>query len=393
MRLMRVLMLSWEYPPNIIGGIARHVDELSRFLSKRGVEVTVVTPEASGSPLAEVKEGVNVVRVQIQTPAPNFYNWIFLMNHFFSKKIARLIKEQGPFDVVHGHDWMVVPSACEAKHYTSSQFMLTFHSLEFRRSQGSQTLESRMIESLEWWGSYDSSKIIVCSRSMADDVRRRLNVDTNKIAIIPNGIDLGRLSVKVDISRTREKYGVYWKELMILFVGRLTSQKGCEYLIRALPKILEKHNVKLVVVGDGPSRSFLESEAYRLGVSNRVVFTGFLADEEMIRLIKSADVLVVPSIYEPFGIVALEGMAAGVPVVASDVDGLSEIIRHEENGVKVYPQDPSSISWGVDRVLSDTRLAERLREKGRETAEREFSWSAIAEKTENLYKSLIGEGG
>ncbi|MGQ9780710.1 MAG: glycosyltransferase family 4 protein [Nitrososphaeria archaeon] len=385
-------MLSWEYPPNIIGGIARHVDELSRFMSRKGVDMTVVTPEVSGSPLAEVREGVKVIRVQIQTPAPNFYNWIFLMNHFFSKKIAQLVREQGPFDIVHGHDWMVVPSACEAKHYISSELVLTFHSLEFRRSLGSQTLESRMIESLEWWGSYDSSKIVVCSSSMARDVRRRLNVDLQKIRIIPNGIDPERLNVNVDVSRTREKYGVYWKELMILFVGRLTSQKGCEYLIRALPKILEKHNVKLVVVGDGPSRSFLESEAYRLGLSNRVIFAGFVSDQEMIRLMKSADVLVVPSIYEPFGIVALEGMAAGVPVVASDVDGLAEIIKHEENGVKVYPQDPSSISWGVDRVLSDYRLAERLRQKGKESAEKEFSWSAIADRTIEVYKDLLGEG-
>lgn len=384
-------MLSWEYPPNIIGGIARHVDELSKFLSKKGADVTVVTPEASSSPLIEEKEGVHVIRVQIQIPAPNFYNWIFLMNHFFGKKIAQLIKENGSFDIVHGHDWMVVPSVSEAGYYTSSKFVLTFHSLEFRRSQGSQTLESRMIESLEWWGSYDSSKVIVCSDSMKKDVLQRFNVNPKKISVIPNGIDPRRLNVDVDVSRTRERYGIYWQELMILFVGRLTSQKGCEYLIRAMPQILGKHNAKLLIVGDGPSRSFLESEAYRLGISNRVLFTGFLPDQEMIRLMKSADVLVVPSVYEPFGIVALEGMAAGVPVVASDVDGLSEIVRHEENGIKVFPHNSSSIFWGINRVLSDYQLKERIRQRGKEDVEREFSWSAIADKTVEIYESLFGE--
>lgn len=384
-------MLSWEYPPNIIGGIARHVDELSNFLVKKGIDVTIITPEASGSPLTETKDGVQIVRVQIQIPAPNFYNWIFLMNHFFSKKIAQLIKDYGSFDIVHSHDWMMVPSGCEAKLYTSSKFVLTFHSLEFKRSQGSQTLESKMIESLEWWGSYDSSKIIVCSNSMKYDVIQRLNVNPIKISVIPNGVNPERLNIRVDISRTRERYGVYWKEQMILFVGRLTSQKGCEYLIRAMPQILNKYNAKLLIVGDGPSRNYLESEASRLGVSSKVIFTGFLSDSEMVKLMKSTDVLVVPSIYEPFGIVALEGMAANVPVVASDIDGLSEIIRHGENGIKVFPQNPYSIFWGVDRILSNHNLGEYLKEKGRESIEKEFSWSVISNRTLELYNNIIGE--
>ncbi|MGD0329366.1 MAG: glycosyltransferase family 4 protein [Nitrososphaeria archaeon] len=388
---MRVLMLSWEYPPNIIGGIARHVNELSKFLVKKGVDVTVITPETHGSQLTETRDGIHVVRTQIQIPAPNFYNWIYLMNHFFSKKIAQLIKDYGSFDIVHGHDWMVVPSASEAKLYTSSIFVLTFHSLEFRRSLGSKTLESMMIESIEWWGSYDSSKIIVCSNSMKNDAMQKFSINPSKISVIPNGIDSERLNINVEVSKTRESYGVYWKEQMILFVGRLTAQKGCEYLIRAMPQILSKYNAKLLIVGDGPSRSYLESEASRLGVSNRVIFTGFLSDVEMVKLMKSTDVLVVPSIYEPFGIVALEGMAAGVPVVASGIDGLSEIISHEENGIKVFPQNPSSIFWGVDRVLSDRGLAEHLKEKGRESIEKEFSWSIIAEKTLDLYKGAINE--
>ncbi len=384
-------MLTWEYPPNIIGGISRHVDELSRFLVKKGVDVTILTPETLGSPLFEKVGGVNVFRVQIQVPAPSFHIWIYLMNHFFSKKIGHLIKDVGPFDIVHAHDWMVVPSASEAKHYTTSKMVLTFHSFEFKRSQGSQTLESRMIESLEWWGSYESSKIIVCSNSMRRDAEQRFNLSPRKISVIPNGVDQDRIKIDFDYDRTRERYGVYWGEQMILFVGRLTSQKGCEYLIRAMPQILSRHNAKLIVVGDGPSRSYLESEVSRLGLSGRVRFTGFLSDQEMVKLMKSADVLVVPSIYEPFGIVALEAMAAGVPVVASDVDGLSEIIKHEVNGLKVFPHDPLSIFWGVDRVLSDHSLAESLKRGGKESIEKEFSWSIIADKTVDLYKSLIGE--
>ena len=382
-------MLSWEYPPNIVGGLSRHVDELSNFLAKKGADIVIVTPEIAGGQLIEKKNGVNIVRVQIQIPAAGFYNWIFLMNHFFGKTIPKLIKEGGPFDVIHAHDWMVVPAANEATHYTSSPLVVTFHSMEYKRSQGSQTLESRMIESLEWWGSYEASKLIVCSDSMKRDVTQRFNVAPTKVDVIPNGIDPERFNQKTDVSITRENYGVYWKEQMILFVGRLATQKGCEYLIRAMPQILSRHNAKLIIVGDGPSRSYLESEVNRLGLSSRVKFTGFLSDQEMSKLMKSADVLVVPSVYEPFGIVALEGMIAGVPVVASNVDGLSEIIRHEENGLHVYPADSSSISWGIDRILSDHRLAEHLKTKGRECIEKDFSWSVIAEKTMTLYKNLL----
>jgi glycosyltransferase involved in cell wall biosynthesis len=382
-------MLSWEYPPNIIGGIARHVDELSKFLAKKKVDITVITPEVTGATSYELKEGVRVFRVPIQIPAPNFYTWIFLLNHFFSKKIAQLTREEGSFDIIHAHDWMTVPCSCEAKLYTGSNFVLTFHSLEFKRSLGSQTLESRMIESIEWWGSYDSKKIIVCSESMKKDVITRFNVPEHKVTVIPNGIDPSRLDVAVDVSETRRRYNVFWKEQMILFVGRLTPQKGCEYLIRAMQYVLGKYNAKLVIVGDGPSRGFLEDEARRLGLSGKVIFTGFLPDDEMIKLLKSADVLVVPSVYEPFGIVALEGMAAGTPVVVSDIDGLSEIVKHEVNGIKVFPRDPYSIYWGIDRILSDPSLAESIRRRAREDVEKYFSWSAIAEKTLEVYKDLL----
>ncbi|MEM2154083.1 MAG: glycosyltransferase family 4 protein [Nitrososphaeria archaeon] len=388
---MRILMLSWEYPPNIIGGIARHVDELSKFLVKKNVEVTIITPEVSGAPLYEVKDGLRIFRVPIQIPTPNFYTWIFVLNHFFSKKIAQLTREEKTFDIIHAHDWMTVPCSSEAKLYTGSNFILTFHSLEFKRSQGSQTLESRMIESIEWWGSYDAHKIIVCSDSMRKDVIERFNVPEEKLVVIPNGIDPTRLNIIVDVSETRKKYNVFWKEIMILFVGRLTPQKGCEYLIRAMPYVLGKYNAKLVIVGDGPSRGFLESEVNRLGLLGRVIFTGFLPDDEMIKLLKSADVLVVPSVYEPFGIVALEGMAAGVPVIASDVDGLSEIIEHQVNGIKVFPRDPYSIYWGIDTILSNPSLAESIKKRAKESVDKKFSWNVIAEKTIEIYKKFCDD--
>ncbi len=127
-------------------------------------------------------------------------------------------------------------------------------------------------------------------------------------------------------------------EKLILFVGRLTQQKGCEYLIRAIPQISKQFNVKLVVVGDGSYRGELETLAKTVN-GQKILFTGFLPDDDLSELFLCADVMAIPSIYEPFGVVALEAMAAGLPVVASNVDGLGEVIVHEKNGILVFPKD------------------------------------------------------
>ena len=338
-----VLMLTWEYPPRVVGGISRHVEGLSRALVKRGIGVHVVTPEFPNTPFEELKDEVHIHRVAIETPAPSFHSWVMLMNHFFVKRVAQLTSEYR-FDIIHAHDWLTTPSAVELKHLLKAVLIITIHSLEFRRSGGSQGAESRMVESIEWWSTYEATLVIVCSRSTRNDVVERFLVPEDKLCVIPNGIDAKALEGTVDRSWVRARYGIYDDDKLVLFVGRLTDQKGCDYLIKALSML--PYNVKLIIVGDGWMRELLERDVATLGLSQRVKFAGFLPDHEMMALMKAADVLVVPSVYEPFGMVALEGMASGVPVVASNVDGLSEIISHEDNGISVYPRNPSFYSLG-----------------------------------------------
>jgi glycogen(starch) synthase len=391
---LRVLMLTWEYPPRIVGGIAKVVEGLSKSLTKLGVEVHIITNEMPGSPMEETDEGVLVHRVRVDSPAPNFHAWILLMNHYFSKRAGSLAKEVGGFDIVHAHDWLVLPSGAENKSFLNTKLVSTLHSLEYRRAGPVISPEGRMIESLEWWMTFESSVIIVCSRSMKEDTKWKYQVPENKIVVIPNGINPNKFKgLSPNRDEVRGKYGIAPSDKLVLFVGRLTHQKGCEYLVRAIPFVAKYHNVKLLVVGDGYMRGELESEANRTGEGWRIKFTGFISDSDVSDLMLSSDLMAIPSVYEPFGVVALEAMAAGLPVVASDVDGLSEIIKHEQNGILVYPRDPSSISWGISRVISDPSNARRLLENAKNDIEEKYAWDAIAKVTLEEYRKRLEAKG
>lgn len=181
------------------------------------------------------------------------------------------------------------------------------------------------------------------------------------------------------------------EEKIVLFVGRLVYEKGIHVLIGAVPKILEKVNAKFIVVGNGYMKDSLSEHVKRIGLAHKVLFTGFVDDETLRNLQKCADVSVVPSLFEPFGIVALEAMAAKSPVVVSDTGGLSEIVEHDVTGVKVYPNNPDSLAWGVTRVLLDEDYANRLRENAYCMVLEKFNWEKISQQTKNIYEKVLGE--
>jgi glycogen synthase len=390
---MKILMLTWEYPPRIVGGISRVLEGLSRSLSELGHEVHVITNEMPGYPAEDRDQGAYIHRVPIESPTPNFHTWIMMMDYYFSKRAGRLAKEVGGFDIVHVHDWLVFPTGSEVKNFLSTTMVTTLHSLEFRRSGGVDTPEGKMVDSLEWWSTYESSLIVVCSKSMLEDTVMHFKVPRDKIRVIPIGIDSAKFRNRnVDRNTVRRKYGVTPEEKLVLFVGRLTNQKGCEFLIRAIPYVSRYFNVKLLIAGDGYLKGDLESIASLSGVRSRVIFAGYVGDDDLTDLFLSSEVMAIPSVYEPFGVVALEAMAAGLPVVASAVDGLAEIIKHEENGILVFPRDSSSIAWGLSRVLSDPGNTQRLTNNASKEIETRFSWKAVARDTLNAYEEAQRKG-
>jgi len=386
---MKICHITWEYPPRIVGGISRHVEDLAKALAKLGHEVSVVTLEFPGASSYEELDGVKIYRAPTEIGHPHFLTWTLLFNTSIEKRLADIDED---FDVLHVHDWLTAPSAISAKHFLHRPLVATLHSTEYGRST-LQSIDSFTIDSWEWWTTYEANRVIVTTYSMRHEVCGHFHAPWEKVWIIPNAVDLSKFQVSVDRNAVRARYNVGPNEKLVLYVGRLVPQKGVEFLIQAVPRIGARFgDAKFVIVGDGWLRGHLESLANQMGQRWRINFTGFIPDSELIALMRSADVLVIPSVYEPFGIVALEGMAAGVPVVASQVGGLAEVVEHDKTGEYVYMRNPESIAWGVERVLNNHGHAAWLVKNGLEAVKRVYSWEAVAKKTTELYEDVIKGG-
>jgi glycosyltransferase involved in cell wall biosynthesis len=177
----------------------------------------------------------------------------------------------------------------------------------------------------------------------------------------------------------------------VLFVGRLVYEKGIHVLVNAVPKVLEKINVKFIIVGSGYMKEQLSTIVRSMKLEHKVLFAGFTDDATLLKLQKCADVSVVPSLFEPFGIVALEAMAAGSPVVVSDTGGLSEIVDHDWTGVKVYPNNPDSLAWGIVRILTDNKYRNNLVDNAYKKILDKYDWDKIAQQTRRIYEDVLSE--
>jgi len=388
---LSVLMLTWEFPPRVIGGISSHVYGLSQALVNHGVEVHVVTCDFPDTPSYEVVGGVNVYRFDsYKIPAPNFLSWVFLMNKNMTKRAVEVIDAHNEqIDLVHAHDWLVANAAIELRKIYGKPFISTIHSTEQGRRGGISNDYQRTIHNVEAQLVHESLKVICCSEYMAKHVCESFNLPKEKIVIIRNGVDVSQFDVKTDLSAFRRRYAKP-EEKIILYVGRLVYEKGVHVLIGGLPKVLaEIPNVKLIIVGEGGMKEELLKEAWDFGIAHKVLFTGFVDKKTLISLYKISDVAVVPSLYEPFGITALEAMAAQIPVIVSDTGGLAEIVEHDKTGVKVYPDNSDSVAWGILQVLKDSAYGNRLRKNAYKKLLSEFSWNKIAEQTTKVYHEVL----
>ncbi|MEM3735874.1 MAG: glycosyltransferase family 4 protein [Candidatus Bathyarchaeia archaeon] len=390
---LRVMMLTWEFPPRIIGGISPHVYYLSRNLAKNGVKVYIVTCDFPGAPQHETLDGVEVYRIDsYKNPSPDFASWVYLMNMNMQKEAASIVRELGGVDIFHAHDWLVANAGIGLKHVFRRPLLATIHSTEYGRRNGIHSDYERMIHETEAWLTYEAWRVICCSNYMVSHVKWVFGLPQDKLIMIPNGVDAKEYekSGDVDLNQFRRRFALP-EEKIVLFVGRLVYEKGIHVLINAVPKVLEKVNAKFVIVGNGYMQQSLSEYIRSMGLAYKVMFTGFVDDRTLRNLQKCADVSVVPSLFEPFGIVALEAMAAKSPVVVSDTGGLSEIVEHEVTGVKVYPNNPDSLAWGITRVLLDEKLANKLRENAYRKVVENYNWDKISRQTRKVYESVLNE--
>ena len=388
---MKILMLTWEYPPRIVGGIARVVHDLSKRLIKDGHEVTVVTYRDSADvPEYENDKGVNVYRVDNYMIHPNnFIDWIMQLNFNMLSKATEIINKEGGFDVIHAHDWLVTYAAKSLKNAYDIPIVATIHATEAGRNSGIHDETQRYINDTEWLLTYEATEVIVNSNYMKNEIQRLFGLPFDKINVIPNGINLSNFTGIERDYDFRRQYAMD-NEKIILYVGRLVYEKGVQHLIAAMPKILSNYNdAKLIIAGRGGMMDELRTEASNLGLNDKIYFTGYLNSKQVQKMYKCADVAVFPSTYEPFGIVALEAMLAGVPTVVSDVGGLDEIVTHGVDGMKSYAGNANSIADSVTALLYDHQLATNVSKKAKQKVKDQFNWEKIAQDTHFTYEKAI----
>jgi len=390
---LSVMMLTWEFPPRIIGGISPHVYYLSKSLARNGAKVYVVTCDFPGAPQHEVVDGVQVLRIDsYKNPSPDFATWVYLMNVNMQKEAAALVNSLGgKIDVFHAHDWLVATAGIGLKHVFRKPLFATMHSTEIGRRNGIHFDYERMIHETEAWLTYEAWKVICCSDYMVSHVRWAFGLPEDKLVMVPNGVNTEVYAGHgEDLSEFRSKFALP-EEKIVLFVGRLVYEKGVHVLVNAVPKVLEKANAKFIIVGNGYMKEQLSGLVKSMGLVHKVLFTGFVDDETLRKLQRCADVSVVPSLFEPFGIVALEAMAARSPVVVSDTGGLSEIVEHDISGVKVYVNNPDSLAWGINRILIDDGFANWLRTNAFKRVQEKYNWDKIGQQTSNIFRTVLNE--
>jgi glycosyltransferase involved in cell wall biosynthesis len=402
---MRVLMMTWEYPPRIVGGISRHVEELSWALAERGVDVQVVTCAIGDAPADEVVRGVSVHRVHAYAPANDFVHWVQQLNAaMFDRAVGLLDADQEVVSaprragddravLIHAHDWVSHFSAARLKHAYRLPMVGTIHATEYGRNWGIHTDQQRYIASVEQELTTEAWRVIVCSDYMKHECEQALGTPWDKMDVIPNGINADKFEFDFpdhEASAFRSLFAAP-EEFLIMFTGRMVHEKGAHLLLEATRRLrAEMLPVKLVIVGGG-HRQHLVDLANALGVAQNVFFTGFLPDDSLLRLYRVADAACYPSLYEPFGIVALEAMAAGTPVIVSDAGGLKEIVRHDQTGTVVWSGNLDSLVWGIRRVLTDRGHARWMAGNAWHEVRANYNWGRIADQTLAVYRRVWGE--
>jgi glycogen(starch) synthase len=393
--MTRLLILSWEYPPLIEGGLARHVRKLAEALVELDFDVHVLTRGGEESPAEESAAGVSIHRIREPkrpTDLGEFVAWVERMN---SDMLAAGVElgDRFSFDLVHGHDWLVA-NACDhlAKRF-GAPLVTTIHATEHGRHQGWVDKHPQSyIHGVERWITNRSDRVIACSFYMREQIADIFGVEEERVSVIPNGIDPRDLQPQdpAELRRLRLQFAQS-DEKLVLLVGRLVYEKGFQLALEAMPRVIERlPGTRFLVAGSGTHEMELRRQASDLGLMEHGTFLGWIGDDVLHSLYPIADVCVVPSIYEPFGLVALEAMASGCPCLVADTGGLREVVPHEEAGLRFRARDPEALADMAVRVLGDEHLGQRLVSEGLEHIRR-FDWADVAGRTAAVYEDLVAE--
>jgi glycogen(starch) synthase len=385
---VKILLVSWEYPPVIVGGLGRHVYQLATALAADGHDVVVLcrqpfdTDPASHPTTDETREGVRVITAAHDPHefefGPDMMAWTLAMGHAMVRAGFRLSGTWTP-DVVHAHDWLVAHPAIALAEFFDVPMVSTMHATEAGRHSGwVHGSISRQVHAVESWLARESDSLITCSASMSEEISELFGPELAEISVIPNGIDSSLWSFAPRRRHTGPPE--------LLFFGRLEYEKGVHDAIAALPRIRRRHpGTTLTVAGDGTQHEWLTEVARKHKVLKAVRFVGRADHDVLLALLHRADAAVLPSHYEPFGIVALEAIAAGTPLVTTNVGGLAEAVLDGKTGISCLPRDPASLAAAVRRVLDDPDAAQSRAVAARERLTADFDWHTVAARTAEVY--------
>lgn len=388
-RRFKVLILSWEYPPVTVGGLARHVYDLTRALAGYGDEIHVITCPAAGRGAYCFENGVHVHRVSPEiVNAQDFMTWVRQLNQAMVGMSSQINAFHGPFDLIHAHDWLVEEAGRKVAGLFQIPLLATIHATEYGRNQGLYNELQRYIHSLERQLTNEAKLVITCSQYMAHEVISLFELPSAKVRVVPNGVnpanmgEVGQAGYELRKQQDRSPF--------ILFFGRLVPEKGVQVLLESMPRLV-KHvpGIRLLIAGRGPYEEHLRSLSYRLGINDRVNFVGFVNDDGLNGMLEQSLVAAFPSIYEPFGIVVLEAMAAGVPVVVSDTGGLQDIVEHGVDGYKTPPGRADMLAYYLAELLVNPVLATDFCRQAWRKVQTVYNWHYIAAATRRVYQEVV----
>jgi glycogen(starch) synthase len=385
-------MVSWEYPPVVVGGLGRHVHHLATALAAAGHEIVVLSRQPAGTDPSthptstEVREGVRIVAAAHDPHEFEFGTdmmaWTLAMGHAMVRAGLTVREQDGnPWvpDLVHAHDWLVAHPAIALAEFFDVPLVSTIHATEAGRHSGWVSGPiSRQVHAVESWLVRESDSLITCSASMSDEITELFGPDLAEIRVIRNGIDAQLWPFAPRHTRNGAP--------QLLYVGRLEYEKGIQDAIAALPRIRRAHpGTTLTIAGDGTQQDWLVEQARKHKVLKATRFVGRLGHDELVQALQSADAAVLPSHYEPFGIVALEAAATGTPLVTSTAGGLGEAVIDGETGMSFAPRDVAGIAAAVRAVLDDPAAAQRRAIAARERLTSDFDWHTVADETAQVY--------
>lgn len=391
---MRILHIAWEYPPLVFGGLGRHVGALAPAQARAGNDVVVLT-RAEGPPTTELIDGVRVMRVPRNGPeeavgTDNLLRWVAQLEDAMSTAVDSLAQSDWRPDVIHGHDWMVSRVLARAQAQFRVPIVATFHATEAGRHQGWLPTDlSREIHRTEWWLAHQATRVIACSAHMRWEVCTLFDIPERHVAVIPNGIDLADWTT-TPAAQTRARQAYAAAAPLIVFAGRLEWEKGVHTLLEATPALMAQiPGVRVVIAGRGGKSGELADLARCLGLATTVTFTGWLPEADLHALVAAADIAVVPSLYEPFGLVALEAAALGTPIVVARTGGLAEIAAGGRVAATFAAGDPEALAHTLMAALADPGRTRRMAEQATLELDRTYNWDHIAAMTIATYESAV----